>query len=162
MQPAPGRRGKSRPQILYWFRTPPKVKVGREPFAEHVRRALEAQNPGVRFDWDALVATPVPPPETDYWRERRQAERAARQMAEAEEEAEPEGTPALDAGAVALEQSGEEAAADTPPPIVADPTPSADAAVPSPGRRRRRRRGGRRRHRPGNEAPPSADKLGGE
>src|SRR5438132_13904201 len=84
VEPTTNRRGKSRPRILYWFRTPPNVKVGREPFAEHVRRALEAQNPGVAFDWDTLMATPVPAPDTERWRERRRAERAARQTPEVE------------------------------------------------------------------------------
>jgi len=41
-----GRRGKSPPRILYWFRSPPNVKVGREPFDEASRRALEAQKAG--------------------------------------------------------------------------------------------------------------------
>ena len=49
------RRGKSRPRMLYWFRTPPNVKVGREPFDPDVRRALEAQNPDVTFDWHAIA-----------------------------------------------------------------------------------------------------------
>ena len=34
------RRGKTRARVLYWFRTPPGIKVGREPFDEDVRRAL--------------------------------------------------------------------------------------------------------------------------
>src|SRR4051794_36741867 len=76
----PVRRGKARQRILYWFRTPPGVKVGRTPFDEHVMRALEAQYPDVGFDWDALKSTPMPPPSVEHWRERRRAERAARQF----------------------------------------------------------------------------------
>ena len=50
---ATARRGKaSRPRVLYWFRTPPGVMVGREPFDESVRRTLEAQYPDVTFDWE--------------------------------------------------------------------------------------------------------------
>ena len=47
VQPTTNRRGKVRPRVLYWFRSPPDVKVGREPFDPAVRRALEAQNPDV-------------------------------------------------------------------------------------------------------------------
>ena len=72
-----GRRGRVRQRILYWFRTPPHVKVGREPFDGPVRRALEAQNPGLRFDWDRIRNTPKPPAQPEHWRERRLAERAA-------------------------------------------------------------------------------------
>ena len=83
---ASNRRGKlGRPRILYWYRTPPGVKVGREPFDEEVRRTLEAQNPGVLFDWKAIVATPMPPADAEPWRERRRAERAAKQVRLAEE-----------------------------------------------------------------------------
>ena len=71
-------RGKSRPRLLYWFRTPPNVKVGRTPFDPDVRRALEAQNPDVAFDWTAIVETPIPPADTERWRERRRVERAMR------------------------------------------------------------------------------------
>ena len=39
------------PRILYWFRTPPGVKVGREPFDEAARHALESEYPNLVFDW---------------------------------------------------------------------------------------------------------------
>jgi hypothetical protein len=85
VQPETGRRGRSHPRILYWFRTPPNVRVGREPFGEDVRRRLEAQNPGVAFDWPRLLATPIPPPEpVEHWRERRRLARAARSIPESE------------------------------------------------------------------------------
>ena len=87
VEPTPGRRGtSSRPRVLFWFRTPPQLKVGREPFTEDVRRAIEAQNPGLRFDWVRLMATPIPAPDAEHWRERRRAERAARQAGRAPEE----------------------------------------------------------------------------
>jgi hypothetical protein len=77
------RRGRSRSRILYWFRTPPNVKVGRVPFDEEMRREIESRNPDVTFDWKRLLETPIPPPAADVerWRERRRAERAARQAA---------------------------------------------------------------------------------
>jgi hypothetical protein len=78
------RRGKVRPRILYWFRTPPDIKVGREPFDADVRRALEKQNPDVTFDWRAIQETPIPSADADKWRERRRADRAAKHAARAE------------------------------------------------------------------------------
>jgi hypothetical protein len=75
----PTRRGRSaRPRVLYWYRTPPGVKVGRTPFDETVRRALEDQNPDISFDWEKLASTPMPPPDVEHWRERRRAEKAAK------------------------------------------------------------------------------------
>jgi hypothetical protein len=75
-----GRGGRGRPRILYWFRTPPGVSVGRAPFDDETRRALEAGNPDVRFDWARLSATPIPQPaaEVERWRERRRGEHLAR------------------------------------------------------------------------------------
>ena len=83
------RRGKPpRTRVLYWYRTPPGVKVGRPPFDEETRHKLEAQNPDVTFDWPTIVATPFPPPaENEQWRERRRAERAARQALRVEDAA---------------------------------------------------------------------------
>jgi len=78
------RRGKSRTRLLYWYRTPPNVRVGREPFDESVRRALESQNPGVQFDWHKIIETPIPSAETDRWRERRRAEKAEKAARRAE------------------------------------------------------------------------------
>ena len=69
----------SRPVVLYWYRTPPGVKVGRPPFDEEVRQRLEAQNPEIRFDWRAITSAQPPPPDAEHWRERRRAEKAAKQ-----------------------------------------------------------------------------------
>src|SRR5688572_20842859 len=80
----PTARGKSRPRLLYWFHTPPNVKVGRAAFDPEVRRALEAHNPDVTFDWTAIVQTPIPAPDTERWRERRRVERAMRAASDAE------------------------------------------------------------------------------
>ncbi len=77
--------GRPAPRVLYWYRTPPGVKVGREPFDESVRRALEARYPDVDFDWPRIVNIPMPPPEAENWRERRRAERAIKQARRAEE-----------------------------------------------------------------------------
>src|SRR5260221_13044839 len=76
VEPTTNRRGKSRPRVLYWFRTPPNVKIGREPFDEDVQRALEAQNPNVTFDWRKIIDAPIPSADVERWRERRRVERA--------------------------------------------------------------------------------------
>jgi hypothetical protein len=57
------RRGKSRSRILYWFRTPPGVRVGRSALDEDAIRQIEAHNPDVEFDWTRILkgqGAPVP------------------------------------------------------------------------------------------------------
>jgi hypothetical protein len=49
------RRGKSRPRILYWFRTPPGVRVGRAALDEDAIRLIEEHNPDVEFDWTRIL-----------------------------------------------------------------------------------------------------------
>lgn len=113
-------RGKPpRTRLLYWFRTPPNIKVGRSPFDPDVRRVLERQNPDVVFDWDAIVSTPIPPPsETERWRERRRLERAMRSAA-------AEDVEDVDAGAAPPQ---EPAAPPAPPEPRAD-VPAAEALM---------------------------------
>jgi hypothetical protein len=89
VQPAVNRRGSGRPRILYWFRSPSNVRVGREPFDDAIRSAIEKQNPELEFDWTQILATPIPSADADRWRERRRLERAARQVTPDEEEHEP-------------------------------------------------------------------------
>jgi hypothetical protein len=156
----PSNRGKGRPRVLYWFRTPPNIKVGRSPFDPAIRRELEAQNPDVAFDWEAIVHTPVPPViEPERWRERRRVERSLR-AAEAEEAdsiadaTEPPPQAEIFAQVV---QAIEEPEQGTPPAQVDEVTAAAgqpatsnvtlaapEGVVPRQGRRRRRRRGRRR------------------
>jgi hypothetical protein len=38
------------------FRTPPGIKVGREPFDRDIKRALEEHHPDLEFDWQKLEA----------------------------------------------------------------------------------------------------------
>lgn len=78
VEPVTNRRGKTRPRVLYWYRTPPNVRVGRVPFDEEARRALEAQNPNVTFDWRKIIEAPIPSADVERWRERRRAEKAER------------------------------------------------------------------------------------
>lgn len=174
----PIKRGRpSASRVLYWFRTPPGVKVGREPFDDATRRTLEAQYPGLIFDWKTLANTPMPPPDTEHWRERRRLERAARQARVAEEHedaaAAAAAVPGPDAGdaAAAVESTDVAPLVDVIDVIdVADGADVMDATevtafgvavsgsdAPVVGQapdarpldvRRRRRRGGRRRRPP--------------
>jgi hypothetical protein len=52
--------GQDQPRLLYWFRTPPHVKVGRAAFDEDAIRELEAAHPQVEFDWTRILATRAP------------------------------------------------------------------------------------------------------
>lgn len=45
---------RQRSKILYVFRTPPGVKVGRDPIDSAIIREIEAQHPDIEFDWRAL------------------------------------------------------------------------------------------------------------
>lgn len=68
--------------LLYWFRTPPHVKVGRSAFDEDAIRLLEEQHPDIDFDWDRILAArpPAPPEprEARYFRAERRPSREAR------------------------------------------------------------------------------------
>jgi hypothetical protein len=139
------RRGKSRNRILYWFRTPPGIKVGRLPFDDQMKRTLEARYPDVAFDWQTLIDTPIPapPPDVERWRERRRLERVAKQAAASDAAAET--TAAADEAEGASAASEEEGTLAAIAPSAAEPTPGAQPDDPgSLPARRRRRRGGRR------------------
>jgi hypothetical protein len=49
------RRGKPRSRILYWFRTPPGVRIGRSALDEDAIRLIEQHNPDVEFDWTRIL-----------------------------------------------------------------------------------------------------------
>ena len=161
-------------RVLFWFRTPPNVKVGREPFSDEVRRMVEAQNPDLTFDWDRITSTPIPSVDADHWRERRRAEKAARRAAREEEaieaaaEAAVEAEVAVDeaeaepiATAQAVTSAPEDASAvleaiesrDTSAELPAEAaSPTSDLQIPGAHQHRRRRRR-RRRHRHGAQTP---------
>jgi len=170
------RRGKIRPRVLYWFRTPPDIKVGREPFDADVRRALEKQNPDITFDWRAIQETPIPSADADKWRERRRAERAAKHAARADEES-PEAadgevdTEIAASGPAGTADAGFAIAPDPPSdiaPVVAAAAPEGAARVGDATRKRRRRRrsgGGRSGGAPASgapEPPPSSSEPSGD
>jgi hypothetical protein len=159
------RRGKpGRTRVLYWYRTPPGVRIGRKPFDDEMQRSLEQQYPGVTFDWETIINTPKPPPDmTEFWRERRRADKAAKQerrAAEAEEAV--ASAPAATASPDAADTQASLTLSDVAEPATrADAFTSADMAVAestdvdaasdtssdgdTQSRKRRGRRGGRRR-----------------
>jgi len=175
------RRGKTRSRVLYWFRTPPHVKVGRDPFDPGVREVDEQQNPDVEFDWRKILDTPIPSADAEKWRERRRlekAEKAARRAAEVAEPA-PEDPTAAVLEPLSAESSNELAAPDSVPdpaavieppedvteddrpPHVLEAAAAAESAAPAStadaGRRRRRRRRRSRGGRPPEGSAPPVD-----
>jgi hypothetical protein len=58
-------RGRGGPQILYWFRSPPHVKVGRAALDEDAIRELQEQYPEIDFDWDRILQAKPPAPVPD-------------------------------------------------------------------------------------------------
>lgn len=177
------KRGKPiKPRILYWYRTPPGVRLGRSPFDDEVRQLLEAQNPGIVFDWATLANTPFPSQEPEFWRERRRAEKAAKQARREEENDEPGGND-VDGGLAEGTREAEAATESAQPPTrpavsegegeevtTAALDSVGDAAAPAaavtgdaegadtPAARKRRRRGGRRRR----NRPVAADGGAGQ
>lgn len=66
------RRGRTHSRILYWFRTPPGVRVGRAPLDEDAIRLIEESNPGIEFDWPRILKGPeITPPRPQAPPERR-------------------------------------------------------------------------------------------
>ena len=61
------RGGRSRQRILYWFRTPPGVRVGRPALDEEAIRWIEEHNPDIEFNWPKILEAqpPAEPPPED-------------------------------------------------------------------------------------------------
>jgi hypothetical protein len=49
----------NRTRVLYLFRTPSHVRIGRQPLESEVMEALEHTHPDLSFDWTSLVREPV-------------------------------------------------------------------------------------------------------
>jgi len=64
------RRGKTRSRVLYWFRTPPGVRVGRAALDEDAIRLIEQHNPDVEFDWTRILKSQGEEPKPAPSRER--------------------------------------------------------------------------------------------
>jgi hypothetical protein len=62
--------------VLYWYRSPPHIKVGRPALDEEAIRTLEQTNPDIVFDWSAILdARPEAEPPEPF---RKRRERDAR------------------------------------------------------------------------------------
>lgn len=59
------RRGRERARVLYWFRSPPQVKIGRSAIDEAAIRLLEEEYPDVAFDWTRILEARMPEPEAE-------------------------------------------------------------------------------------------------
>lgn len=79
-----------RPRLLYWFRTPPNVKVGRLPLDETAIRAIEESNPDLTFDWKKMLKVKAPPPASGRAPSKRAGGRRAGTAREAPRAAGPE------------------------------------------------------------------------
>jgi ribonuclease E len=67
-----GRQGRARQRVLYWFRSPPNVKVGRPALDQEAIRWIEEHNPDIEFDWPQILqSTPPPAPPAEDARGRR-------------------------------------------------------------------------------------------
>jgi hypothetical protein len=73
-------QGRQEPRILYWFRTPPHVRVGRAAIDEEAIRLLEDAHPDVQFEWSRMLKAqpPPPPPPEEHGRRRRERGRPDR------------------------------------------------------------------------------------
>ncbi len=104
-----GMESGSRPSVLYWFRTPPNVSVGREPLDEEAIEALEDRNPDLTFDWARMTKTirarPAPQPwEADRASRRRRPESSRKPGRPPESPTSPEATVLPDASPPAESQ----------------------------------------------------------
>jgi hypothetical protein len=54
-----GANGASRTRVLYVFRSPSTLRVGRQPLDPEVREALEHTHPDLAFDWQTLQREPA-------------------------------------------------------------------------------------------------------
>ena len=100
------RRGRSRSRILYWFRTPPGVKVGRSALDEDAIRLIEEHNPEVDFDWTRILKGGGEPVEV------RKPEAPRREMRQRGPNQPPRQSPDRDLPAAPPEKIPDEAAAE--------------------------------------------------
>ncbi len=123
------RGGAQQLRVLYWFRTPPDVKVGRLALDPSAIRAIEDSNPDLKFDWGKILKVKPPPPPPVYGREGRQ-ERAERRQSGARQ---AESAPAAPASTL---PTGQGSAHEPVVPVESeaersDPDPSCDGPAPA-------------------------------
>jgi hypothetical protein len=123
------RRGRSRTRILYWFRTPPGVKVGRSALDEVAIKSIEENNPDIEFDWTRILkeqsssesAQSQRPPNVDRRSARRSQDARARPSVPAERiDLEPASSPgpSLSSPHASLDQPDNAVPFPEPEPIV--------------------------------------------
>ena len=142
-----------RMRVLYWFRTPPDIAVGRPALDAAAIRDIEASNPDLTFDWEEILKakpSPAPPDRGGQDRMERRSRRRGRGASagsggapagEAGTRGRPPPEPAAGGQASDAASAESEAGAEGPPGAH-DGTTGAPAARPARRRRRRRRRGG--------------------
>ena len=74
------RRGRSRPRILYWFRTPPGIRIGRSALDESAIKLIEEHNPDVEFDWTRILKGQAAPVEQRPAQQERRGRPRAREF----------------------------------------------------------------------------------
>jgi hypothetical protein len=85
-----GRHGRMRQKLLYWFRTPPGVKVGRPALDEEAIRWIEEHNPDIDFDWQKILeSTPPPAPAAEDGKGRRRRGKTERRAPASRREEQP-------------------------------------------------------------------------
>lgn len=109
------RRGR-RARILYWFRTPPGVKVGRAALDPDAIKLIEAHNPDVQFDWPRLLKGGDAPPEP---RTRQEPSEGRRGRSDRGRSARPAEAPAPAPSATPEPQAEEPVQAEGPEPVEA-------------------------------------------
>ena len=72
------RGGQPQLRVLYWFRSPPDVRVGRLALDPPAIRAIEESNPDLKFEWNKILKVKLPPPPPDYGRDGRRGRRRGR------------------------------------------------------------------------------------
>src|SRR5688500_10332301 len=118
-------QGVARARVLYLFRSPPNVLIGRKSMDAEVRGALEHTHPDLTFDWVGLLREPMPPQRPDP------RERGPRQRAQGRKE----------------KPGREQAAAAPPAPAVIDDHTPLGGTVGGAGAARLRARHAALRHR---------------
>lgn len=123
------RAGAEQSQLLYWFRTPPHIKIGRAAFDEDAIRMLEEQHPDVEFEWDRILTTKAPAvPESRDLRDARPARRPDRRPVRESRRDQPRAPlPEVRApeAAIPIEHDGTDAAIPSPSAPARDPAPPA-------------------------------------
>lgn len=140
--------GVVRMRVLYWFRTPPDIGVGRPALDAAAMRDIEASNPDLTFDWDEIMkAEPLAPPARPAGERLpgRRRGRGGRTSAAPVATPPSASQPAAGTGAADAASSARAGAADTAS-AGAEPAAGGNAnnEGAAPRRRRRRRRRGAR------------------